>query len=39
MSDDFNRAVVDIVASACRIAAGRQAKLYLGNIDIQRDWG
>ncbi len=28
-----------IVASACRIAAGRQDKLYLGNIDIQRDWG
>lgn len=28
-----------IVASACRIAAGQQDKLYLGNIDIQRDWG
>jgi GDPmannose 4,6-dehydratase len=28
-----------IVASACRIAAGKQDKLYLGNIDIQRDWG
>jgi GDPmannose 4,6-dehydratase len=28
-----------IVASACRIAAGEQDKLYLGNIDIQRDWG
>jgi GDPmannose 4,6-dehydratase len=28
-----------IVASACRIAAGRQDQLYLGNIDIQRDWG
>jgi GDP-D-mannose dehydratase len=22
-----------------RIAAGKQDKLYLGNIDIQRDWG
>jgi GDPmannose 4,6-dehydratase len=28
-----------IVAGACRIAAGKQNKLYLGNIDIQRDWG
>jgi GDPmannose 4,6-dehydratase len=28
-----------IVSSACRIAAGKQDKLYLGNIDIQRDWG
>jgi GDPmannose 4,6-dehydratase len=28
-----------IVRSACRIAAGRQNKLPLGNIDIQRDWG
>lgn len=28
-----------IVSSACRIAAGQQDKLYLGNIDIQRDWG
>jgi GDPmannose 4,6-dehydratase len=28
-----------IVASAVRIAAGQQDKLYLGNIDIQRDWG
>jgi GDPmannose 4,6-dehydratase len=28
-----------IVASAVRIAAGTQDKLYLGNIDIQRDWG
>jgi GDPmannose 4,6-dehydratase len=28
-----------IVASACQIAAGKQDKLYLGNIDIQRDWG
>ena len=22
-----------------RIAAGQQDKLYLGNIDLQRDWG
>ena len=28
-----------VIASACRIAAGKQDKLYLGNIDIQRDWG
>ena len=28
-----------IVASACRIDAGKQDKLYLGNIDLQRDWG
>jgi GDPmannose 4,6-dehydratase len=28
-----------IVCSACRIAAGHRNKLYLGNIDIQRDWG
>jgi GDPmannose 4,6-dehydratase len=28
-----------IVASAVRIAAGKQDKLYLGNIEIQRDWG
>jgi GDPmannose 4,6-dehydratase len=28
-----------IVASAVRIAAGQQDKLYLGNIEIQRDWG
>jgi hypothetical protein len=28
-----------ILASAVRIAAGQQDKLYLGNIDIQRDWG
>ena len=27
------------ISSACRIAAGKQDKLYLGNIDIQRDWG
>ena len=28
-----------VIASACRIAAGKQDKLYLGNVDIQRDWG
>ena len=28
-----------IVAAACRIAAGSQEKLLLGNIDIERDWG
>jgi GDPmannose 4,6-dehydratase len=28
-----------IVASAVRIAAGTQDQLYLGNIEIQRDWG
>jgi GDPmannose 4,6-dehydratase len=28
-----------IVASACRIAAGKQDKLFLGNIDVERDWG
>jgi len=28
-----------IVRSACRIAAGFNEKLTLGNIDIQRDWG
>lgn len=28
-----------IITSACQIAAGKQDKLYLGNIDIQRDWG
>ena len=27
------------LASAVRITAGKQDKLYLGNIDIQRDWG
>jgi GDPmannose 4,6-dehydratase len=27
------------MASAVRIAAGKQDKLDLGNIDIQRDWG
>jgi GDPmannose 4,6-dehydratase len=28
-----------IIATACRIAAGSGEKLYLGNLDIQRDWG
>ena len=28
-----------IVSSACRIAAGSNEKLALGNISIQRDWG
>ncbi|MCV3215256.1 GDP-mannose 4,6-dehydratase [Plectonema radiosum NIES-515] len=28
-----------IVSAACRIAAGSQEKLLLGNIDIERDWG
>lgn len=28
-----------IVAGACRIAAGLQDKLNLGNLSIQRDWG
>lgn len=28
-----------IVATACRIAAGSQEQLSLGNIAIQRDWG
>lgn len=28
-----------IVAAACRIAAGQQKELVLGNIEIQRDWG
>lgn len=28
-----------IVATACRIAAGSQEKLHLGNISIERDWG
>ena len=27
------------LASAVRITAGKQDKLYLGNIDLQRDWG
>jgi GDPmannose 4,6-dehydratase len=28
-----------VVAAACRIAAGSQEKLALGNLSIQRDWG
>ncbi len=28
-----------IVKSACRIAAGGQEKLHLGNIEVKRDWG
>ena len=28
-----------IIAAACRIAAGSNEKLHLGNLDIQRDWG
>lgn len=28
-----------IVATACRIANGSDEKLYLGNIDVERDWG
>lgn len=28
-----------IVRGACRIAAGRESHLKLGNLDIQRDWG
>ena len=28
-----------IVSAACRIAAGSQEILYMGNIDIKRDWG
>ena len=28
-----------IVHAACRIAAGKQEKLKLGNLSIQRDWG
>jgi GDPmannose 4,6-dehydratase len=28
-----------IIAAACRIAAGSQEKLLLGNIEIERDWG
>jgi GDPmannose 4,6-dehydratase len=28
-----------IVATACRIAAGSSEQLYLGNIEIERDWG
>jgi GDPmannose 4,6-dehydratase len=28
-----------IVASACRIATGSNEKLFLGNTEIERDWG
>ncbi len=28
-----------ITRAACRIALGKQDKLYLGNLDAQRDWG
>ena len=28
-----------IISSACRIALGKDEILYLGNLDIQRDWG
>jgi GDPmannose 4,6-dehydratase len=28
-----------IIKAACRIAAGSQERLHLGNLDIQRDWG
>jgi GDPmannose 4,6-dehydratase len=28
-----------IVRAACRIAAGQQEKLKLGNLSVQRDWG
>ena len=28
-----------IISSACRIALGKTETLYLGNLDIQRDWG
>lgn len=28
-----------IISSACRIALGHVETLYLGNLDIQRDWG
>lgn len=28
-----------IIAAACRIAAGSNEKLRLGNVSIQRDWG
>lgn len=28
-----------IVATACRIAQGSKEQLYLGNMQIQRDWG
>ena len=28
-----------IILSACKIAAGKQTELHLGNISIKRDWG
>jgi GDPmannose 4,6-dehydratase len=28
-----------IISTACRIAAGSAEKLFLGNIEIERDWG
>ena len=28
-----------IISSACKIAAGKQTELHLGNISIKRDWG
>ena len=28
-----------IISAVCRIAAGAGEKLYLGNLDIERDWG
>ena len=28
-----------IVAAACRIAAGEQSTLHLGDLSVQRDWG
>lgn len=28
-----------IVKAACRIAGGSREKLFLGNIDVERDWG
>ena len=28
-----------ITAAAARIAAGRQDRLSLGNLDVRRDWG
>ncbi|MDT9225499.1 MAG: GDP-mannose 4,6-dehydratase [Limnospira sp. PMC 1279.21] len=28
-----------IVSAACRIAKGSKEKLYLGNVDVFRDWG
>lgn len=28
-----------IISAVCRIAAGSTEKLYLGNMDIERDWG